>query len=130
MAGIPTATSSFGSKVMSSASFYDSRRSSSTRSPPAKRKRLNAASVGDAVSMGEAIRMSLGVNTVTDKGSGEKGPEGVLDDLGDLSDIGSDYDGEYDRQSPNNSESELLNNSGNMYSFKHVTSQHTSTPLS
>lgn len=119
---------------MSSASFYGSRRSltsSSTRSLPAKRKRLNAASVGDAVSMGEAIRMSHGVNTVTDKGSGEKGPEGVLDDLSDLSDVGSDYEGEFDGRSPNNdSESELLNNSGNMYSFEHVTSQHTSTPLS
>ena len=82
-----------------SASFYSSRSSStsfSTRSVPKKRKRLNAASVGDAVSMGEAIRMSHNVNTVTDKGSSEKGPEGVLDDLSDLSDIGSDYEGEFD----------------------------------
>lgn len=117
---------------MSSASFYGSRSltSSSTRSLPAKRKRLNAASVGDAVSMGEAIRMSHGVNTVTNKGSGEKGLEGVLIDLSDLSDVGSDYEGEFDGRSPNNdSESELFNNSGNMYSFEHVTSQHTSTPL-
>ena len=125
----------FGSEVMSSASFYGSRRSlpsSSSRSLPQKRKRLNAASVGDAVSMGEAIRMSHGINTVTDKdSSGEKGPEGVLDDLSDLSDVESDYEGEFDRRSPNNdSESEFLNNSGNMYSFEHVTSLHTSTPLS
>ena len=123
----------FGSEVMSSASFYGSRRSlpsSSSRSLPQKRKRLNAASVGDAVSMGEAIRMSHSINTVTDKGSGEKGPEGVLDNLSNLSDVESDYEGEFDRQSPNNdSESEFLNNSGNMYSFEHVTGLHTSTPL-
>ena len=43
----------------------------------------------------------------------------------------SDYEGEFDGRSTNNdSESELLNNSGNTYSFEHVTDQHTSTPLS
>ena len=93
MAGIPTAAPSFGSEVVSSASFYGSKRSltsSSTRSVPTKGKRINAASVGDALSMGEAILMSHGINTVTDKGSGEKGLEGVLDELSDLSDVESD----------------------------------------
>ena len=71
--------------------------------------------------MGEAIRMSHGV---------EKSGEGVLDDLSDLSDLESDFEGEL-RGQPETDESELpFNDSGNMYSFEHVTTPHTSTPLS
>ena len=114
---------------MSSASFYGSKKSlasSSSTSLPKRRKRLDAASVGDAVSVGEAIRMSHGVN------SGEKDGEGVVDDLSDLSDLESDFEGELHGQ-PETNETEsglLFNESGNMYSFEHVTTPHTSTPLS
>ena len=81
--------------------------------------------------MGEAIRMSHGINTVTDKGSDKESPEGVLDDLSDLSDVEeSDYEGEFDGQSPYNDVSELLNNSGNIHLFEYVTNPYTSTPLS
>ena len=97
-------------------SFYGSKRSSSRSLP---KKRLNAASVG------QAIRISHGI---------EKNCEEVLDDLSDLSDLESDLDLEGDaRGQPeiNDTENELLfNNSGSMYTFEHLSTPHTSTPLS